>query len=184
MYQARGGVGVSAMRDTLSVMRANMFAPAGGASYGFTSLIAMNQPCSDLEASAWASAGVRAGFGFLMRARYWTRGLLFSSPSSAYERGSRCRAVTCALPSFRSPKTIAPVGQVCWQAVLISPSSIGRFTFLALIFTFWMRCTQNVHFSITPRERTVTSGLKTMAFTLPFGSSLGVNGVMPIVSML
>ena len=30
--EARGGVGVSAMRDTLSVMRANMFAPLGGAS--------------------------------------------------------------------------------------------------------------------------------------------------------
>src|SRR6478609_4563185 len=88
MYQARGGVGVSAMRDTLSVMRENMFARAGGDSYGFTSLIAMNQPCSDLEASAWASAGVRAGFVFLMRASYWTRGLLFSSPRSAYERGS------------------------------------------------------------------------------------------------
>src|SRR5450755_4139240 len=142
--------------------------------------MAMDQPCSAFG----ACAGVSAGFGFLMRAKYCTRGLLLSSPKSAYERGNFCSAVTRALPSFRSPKTIASVGHVCWQAVLISPSSIGRLTFLALILTFWMRCTQNVHFSITPRERTVTSGLKTMALTLAFGSSVGVYGVMPIVSML
>src|SRR5450755_4290638 len=112
MYQARGGVPVSAMRDTLSVMRANMLSPAGGASNGFTSLIAMDQPCSVVGACA-PCGGESVGFGFLMRAKYWTRGLLLSSPSSAYERGNFCSAVTCALPSFRSPKTIAPVGQVC-----------------------------------------------------------------------
>ena len=31
--------------------------------------------------------------------------------------------------------------------------------FLWLIFACWMRCTQNEHFSMTPRMRTVTSGL-------------------------
>jgi hypothetical protein len=38
MYQARGGLGVSAMRETLSVIRANVLSPAGGASKGLTSL--------------------------------------------------------------------------------------------------------------------------------------------------
>ena len=60
-----------------------------------------------------------------------------------------------------SPNTIACVGQACWQAVTISPSRIapvlllGRRSSRALI-----RCTQYVHFSITPRLRTVTSGLR------------------------
>ena len=55
---------------------------------------------------------------------------------------------------------MASVGHVCWQAVLISPSRTGRFSFSAVILTSLMRCTQNVHFSMTPRERTVTSGLR------------------------
>src|SRR6185503_655261 len=73
---------------------------------------------------------------------------------------------------------------VSWQAVLISPSRIGRLAFFALILVFWMRCTQNVHFSITPRERTVTSGLNTIDFNFIFGSSVGVNGVTPMTSTL
>ena len=62
--------------------------------------------------------------------------------------------------SLRLPKTIASVGQACWQAVTTSPSRIApvlasrRRSARAL-----MRCTQYVHFSITPRLRTVTSGL-------------------------
>src|SRR5436853_547543 len=36
---------------------------------------------------------------------------------------------------------------------------MGRPSRSAVIFPFWMRCTQYVHFSITPRPRTVTSGL-------------------------
>ena len=54
---------------------------------------------------------------------------------------------------------IALVGQVCAHAGTISPSAIGRFSLRALIRTASMRCTQKVHFSITPRARTVTSGL-------------------------
>jgi hypothetical protein len=40
MYQARGGRSVSAMRATLSVIRANALSPLGAATNGFTSLIA------------------------------------------------------------------------------------------------------------------------------------------------
>ena len=54
---------------------------------------------------------------------------------------------------------IAPVGQVCWQAVWISPAATARPSPLASRRADWMRCTQNVHFSITPWPRTVTSGL-------------------------
>src|SRR5262249_25757557 len=65
-------------------------------------------------------------------------------------------------------KTIASDGQACSQAVTISPSAMGRpfpsFSFSALMRTLLMRCTQYVHFSITPRLRTVTSGLR-ISFT-------------------
>src|SRR5947209_14185964 len=58
---------------------------------------------------------------------------------------------------------IAFVGHTCWHAVWTL--SVGTctlsvslaFTFAA-IFASWMRCTQNVHFSMTPRMRTVTFG--------------------------
>jgi hypothetical protein len=75
-----------------------------------------------------------------------------------YERRSARRRDT-RLARGQSPKTIACVGQVCAQAGVTSPSASLRPAFFASIFAFWMRCTQNVHFSITPRERTVTSGL-------------------------
>jgi molybdopterin-containing oxidoreductase family membrane subunit len=58
------------------------------------------------------------------------------------------------------PNTIASVGHTCWHAVTISPSRIGRPSASAWPRTYSMRCTQYVHFSITPRERTVTSGLR------------------------
>ena len=59
------------------------------------------------------------------------------------------------------PKTIASVGQACWQAVTISPSRIWPVLRLRRRSRAWlMRCTQYVHFSITPRLRTVTSGLR------------------------
>jgi hypothetical protein len=61
--------------------------------------------------------------------------------------------------SLRSPKTIAPAGQACWQALTTEPSLSGSPVRLLLIFASWMRCTQYVHFSMTPRIRTVTLGL-------------------------
>ena len=45
-------------------------------------------------------------------------------------------------------------------AVLMAPSATGRSSFSASIFASLMRCTQYVHFSITPRLRTLTSGLR------------------------
>src|SRR3954471_24616046 len=56
------------------------------------------------------------------------------------------------------PKRIACDGHACSQAVLISPSRTDRSCFSDSIFAELMRCTQYVHFSITPRLRTVTSG--------------------------
>src|SRR5258707_6997121 len=55
---------------------------------------------------------------------------------------------------------IASAGQEAWQAVTISPSRMGRFCFSASIRALLTRCTQYVHFSITPRLRTVTSGFR------------------------
>jgi hypothetical protein len=60
-----------------------------------------------------------------------------------------------------SPNTIASVGQACWQAVLISPSRIDRSSSFASCLARLIRCTQYVHFSMTPRLRTVTSGFFT-----------------------
>src|SRR5258708_3357139 len=58
------------------------------------------------------------------------------------------------------PKTMASVGQACWHAVRISPSMISRSSFSDAMRASLMRWTQYVHFSITPRLRTVTSGLR------------------------
>ena len=56
MYQARGGLGTSAMRETLSVTRAKSLSPLGGLVNGLTSLTtAMTQ--------------LSSGLGFLTRAR-------------------------------------------------------------------------------------------------------------------
>src|SRR5262245_36914365 len=59
-----------------------------------------------------------------------------------------------------SPNMIAPDGQADWHAVRISPSWIGRPSRSATISAPRMRWTQKVHFSITPRLRTDTSGLR------------------------
>jgi len=59
----------------------------------------------------------------------------------------------------RTPNVIARVGHACWQAVTISPSRSCRSSVFAFSSANWIRCTQNVHFSITPAPRTVTSGL-------------------------
>ena len=101
------------------------------------------------------------GFGFRSRARYVVRGLVFSRPAAVVARLGLSASPPGSSGSFRSPNTIACVGQACWQAVTISPSlhrpvSPSPLRSCASL----MRCTQYVHFSITPRLRTVTSGFR------------------------
>ena len=57
---------------------------------------------------------------------------------------------------------MASAGQACWQAVRTSPSASGRPAASARSLPAWMRWVHSEHFSITPRERTTTSGLSTM----------------------
>ena len=54
---------------------------------------------------------------------------------------------------------MAWVGQVCWQAVRMSPSFTGRFSSRARSLPAMMRWMHIVHFSMMPSWRTVTSGL-------------------------
>ena len=64
-----------------------------------------------------------------------------------------------------SPKTMASAGQAWAQAVVkesagnasVVGGSAGACTFAAILASS-MRCTQKVHFSMTPRMRTVTFG--------------------------
>jgi len=58
------------------------------------------------------------------------------------------------------PKVMACVGQADWQAVTTSPSPIARPSFSAWMRAAEMRWMQKLHFSMTPRLRTVTSGLR------------------------
>src|SRR5262249_159151 len=80
--------------------------------------------------------------------------------------------LTRLLGSFLSPKTIAPVGQTCWHAVMMSPSSILLSDFSDAMRAALIRCTQYVHFSITPRLRTETAGLR---ISLRLGVSKSAN---------
>src|SRR5260221_7665832 len=57
---------------------------------------------------------------------------------------------------------MACVGHACAHAVFISPSFTGRPSFFAFSLPSCKRCTHMLHFSITPRERTTTSGLSTI----------------------
>ena len=54
---------------------------------------------------------------------------------------------------------MAVAGHDCAQAGFSSPSFSSRFSASACCSVALMRCTQNVHFSITPTSRTETSGL-------------------------
>src|SRR6185312_9272526 len=100
------------------------------------------------------------GLGFRTAATYVVRGRVFNSASRSYLRGPLLNFATALFLLLMSPKVIASVGQTCWQAVLISPSLICRSSFSEAMRAAVMRCTQYVHFSITPRLRTVTSGLR------------------------
>jgi hypothetical protein len=66
---------------------------------------------------------------------------------------------TSLLSSFRFPNVMAPVGHVCWQAVMMSPSRTARFSSRARSLPATMRWMHIVHFSMMPSWRTVTSGL-------------------------
>ena len=71
----------------------------------------------------------------------------------------RPSARPCSRDRSKSPNTIASAGQDCTHAGCTSPSASGRPSSFASRFPRWIRCTQNVHFSITPPGRTETSGL-------------------------
>src|SRR3954454_24566764 len=63
--------------------------------------------------------------------------------------------------SVMLPKTMARVGQAAWQAVTTSSPATGRPPSIFAAIRAWLiRWTQYVHFSITPRDRTVTSGFR------------------------
>src|SRR5690554_7203480 len=83
-------------------------------------------------------------------------GLIPISSSAWYERLLSADFLILELGSFQSPTIIAFAGQASPQAVLMSPSATGRCSFLAVNLPSWIRCTQNEHFSITPRVLTVT----------------------------
>ena len=61
---------------------------------------------------------------------------------------------------LRSPNTIASAGHACSHAVSMTPSAMPVPSVLASMRAWLMRCTQYVHFSMTPRLRIVTSGLR------------------------
>ncbi|MEZ5416290.1 MAG: hypothetical protein R2708_02970 [Vicinamibacterales bacterium] len=54
---------------------------------------------------------------------------------------------------------MAPDGQAWAQAGWMSPSARARSSARAALLPAWIRCTQNVHFSMTLTSRTDTSGL-------------------------
>src|SRR5664280_80502 len=95
-------------------------------------------------------------------ARYVIAGSVLTSPNTLYPRPSRRRAATRDVGSSASPKTIARAGHVCAHAGTIAPSFTGLCASLAAFSPNRMRCTQKVHFSMTPLERTVTSGFNCM----------------------
>ena len=85
-------------------------------------------------------------------------GRVFVSSSAAKPRGRAAWRETREVGSFASPKTMACAGQVWAQAGVTSPSWTLRSPSRASPSAKRMRCTQKVHFSMTPFERTVTSG--------------------------
>ena len=111
-----------------------------------------------LSRKLWAQCllppfGFLVFLGHLHRGRRW--GALLWGFASAllcqiHMSGFFFSAVTRLCGSLMLPNTIASVGQAAWQAVTISPSRIGRSSSFALIRARLMRCTQYVHFSITP----------------------------------
>src|SRR5439155_17869406 len=98
---------------------------------------------------------------FLTLSSYVTTGKVFSSASTWYPRGRFISSDTRLFGLLISPNVIACVGQDCMHAVSMSPSWTGTPSAFARSLPSRMRWMQNVHFSITPLDRTVTSGLST-----------------------
>ena len=76
---------------------------------------------------------------------------------------------TLLFGSLMLPKTMASAGHDCWHAVCNSfpirislPSRTDAVS--VSIFRSLIRCTQYVHFSMTPRLRTLTSGLRIILY--------------------
>src|SRR5512135_722558 len=89
-------------------------------------------------------------------------GLTPTASRSLMARGCAASAATRESGLLTSPKLMAPVGHASMHAGTTAPSGKWSFDFPSRIaparaaLTRWM---QNEHFSITPRLRTVTSGL-------------------------
>ena len=89
-------------------------------------------------------------------------GLTPSASRRRIARGWAASEATCDPGAFTSPNVIAPVGQASMQAGTTAPSGKCVFSFpsrVAAARASRIRWTQKEHFSITPRLRTVTSGL-------------------------
>src|SRR3954469_7896283 len=114
--------------------------------------------CSTALLASVRLVSTSAGFGFVTVAKYVVRGRVFKSASNPKFRGCAFSLLTRLFGLLISPKTIASAGHACWHAVL-SSSPIRVSAISVDMRARLMRCTQYVHFSITPRLRTVTSGL-------------------------
>ena len=85
--------------------------------------------------------------------------VLSSSNTWYARRSSRELCATDQFGSAASPNVIARDGQACAHAIVNSSGSSSRCSTAARFSASRMRCTQKVHFSMTPLPRTVTSGL-------------------------
>src|SRR5262249_43085895 len=90
--------------------------------------------------------------------KYTTAVNVLSSSNTWYARRSCASFATLHAGSAASPNTIARDGHACAHAVVNSSAASGRPSRRARCSASRMRCTQKVHFSITPLPRTVTSG--------------------------
>src|ERR1051326_84230 len=144
-------------RQKAEVRKATLLAQRAGSSF----FLLLSAFCL-LPSSVYAlcPSTTSDGCGLRIVARYVVRWCVCSSSRSVKLVGSAFSFATRLVGSFLSPNTIASVGHACAHAVVTSPSRTRRFSFSASIFAWLMRCTQYVHFSITPRVRTVTSGLR------------------------
>ena len=166
-YQPRGGLGRSTIaadrvgdRREVVVARAPAAAPRPGVLGGVV----------EQRSAARCSCRVLRQFG---RGVAQPRQVVGARPGRSAPPSMRVGALVARAAgdtrlsgSFRSPKTIACVGQACSQAGTISPSRIGRL--LVARPRSWpprsaarSRCTSPSR----PRLRTVTSGLKTIFST-------------------
>src|SRR3954462_2903540 len=123
-------------------------------------------------------------FGLRTRARYVNRGLVSRNSNTPYVRGFDFSFDTRLFGSAILPNVIACVGQACAQAVVNLPSGTitspdsFTLTFCAILAPS-IRCAQKVHFSMTPRMRTDTSGV-----FISFSHSHSSEGLLPDSGLL